>query len=107
MKRIGIVLKVRKDRIEEYKKAHENVWPEMKEALNRNGWHNYSLFMREDGTLFGYFETPVDFETALKGMEAEAINEKWQMAMSPYFEALNGKRADESMLVLEEVFHVE
>ena len=107
MKRIGIVLKVRKDKIEEYKKAHENVWPEMKEALSRTGWHNYSLFMREDGTLFGYFETPVDFATALKGMEAEAINEKWQAAMAPFFEALEGKRADESMLVLEEVFHID
>ena len=46
MKRIGIVLKVRKDKIEEYKKAHENVWPEMKEALSRTGWHNYSLILK-------------------------------------------------------------
>lgn len=106
MKRVGIVLKVRQDKIEEYKKAHESVWPEMKEALSRNGWHNYSLFLRDDGLLFGYFETPVDFQTALKGMEKEPINEKWQAAMAHFFEALGGKRADESMLVLEEVFHI-
>ena len=107
MKRIGIVLKVRKEKIEEYKKAHENVWPEMKEALSRNGWNNYSLFLREDGLLFGYFEKPVDFSTALKGMEKEAINEKLQATMAPYFEALGGRRADESMLELDEVFHVD
>ncbi len=107
MKRIGIVLKVRKDKIAEYKKAHENVWPEMKDALSRTGWHNYSLFLRDDGLLFGYFETPVDFPTALKGMEKEPINEKWQAAMATYFEALGVKRADESMLVLEEVFHID
>lgn len=107
MKRIGIVLKVRKEKIEEYKKAHEKVWLEMKEALSRTGWHNYSLFLRDDGLLFGYFETPVDFATALKGMEKEPINEKWQAAMAPYFEALGGRRADESMLELEEVFHID
>ena len=107
MKRIGFILKVRQDKIEEYKKAHENVWPEMKEALNRTGWHNYSLFLRDDGLLFGYFETPADFATALKGMEKEPINEKWQAAMAPFFEALDGKRADESMLELEEVFHID
>jgi L-rhamnose mutarotase len=107
MKRIGVLLKVRSDKIEEYKKAHENVWPEMKAALSRAGWHNYSLFMRDDGLLFGYFETPVDFATALKGMEKEPINEKWQAAMAPFFEALAGKRADEAMLELEEVFHVD
>ena len=107
MKRVGFLLKVRPEKIAEYKEAHQNVWPEMKEALNRTGWHNYSLYMREDGLLFGYFETPQDFQTALDGMEKEAINEKWQAAMAPFFEALEGKRADESMLELEEVFHLD
>ena len=107
MKRVGFILKVREDRLEEYKKAHEEVWPEMKEALSRTGWKNYSLFLRDDGLLFGYFETPLDFKTALKGMEQEPINEKWQAAMAPFFEALEGRRADESMLELEEVFHLD
>ena len=107
MKRIGFLLKVKPDKIEEYKEAHRAVWPEMKAALSRTGWHNYSLFMREDGLLFGYFETPQDFQTALDGMEKEEINATWQAAMAPYFEALNGKRADESMLELEEVFHLD
>jgi len=107
MKRVGILLKVKKDKIDEYREEHKHVWPEMKAALSRQGWHNYSLFLTEDGHLFGYFETPADFETALKGMETEPINEKWQAAMADYFEALGGKRADESMVVLEEVFHID
>ena len=107
MKRIGVLLKVKQEKINEYREAHKNVWPEMKEALQRHGWHNYTLFLNTDGMLFGYFETPVDFQTALKGMESEPINEKWQKAMQPYFEALNGKRADESMFELEEVFHID
>jgi L-rhamnose mutarotase len=107
MKRIGFILKVKEGKIDEYKKAHEAVWPEMKQALSRTGWHNYSLFIRDDGLLFGYFETPDDFETALAGMEDEPINETWQAAMSDYFESLGGKRADESMIELEEVFHLD
>lgn len=107
MKRIGFILRVKKEKISEYKKAHEKVWPEMKDALKRTGWHNYSLFIREDGLLFGYFETPIDFDMALKSMEKEPINEKWQTAMADLFEALGGKRADESMLELEEVFHLD
>ena len=107
MKRIGILLKVKQDKITEYREAHKNVWPEMKEALQRQGWHNYTLFLNKEGTLFGYFETPVDFQTALEGMKTEPINEKWQNAMDPFFEALNGKMADESMFELEEVFHLD
>ncbi len=106
MNRVGFLLKVKEGMIEEYKKHHESVWPEMLEALSRTGWHNYSLFMREDGLLFGYFETPDTFQAALDGMAKEEINAKWQEFMAPYFENLGGKQADESMVQLEEVFHL-
>jgi len=47
VKRIAFLLKVRDDKLEEYKKHHKAVWPEMLDALRRTGWRNYSLFMRE------------------------------------------------------------
>ncbi len=106
MTRVGFLLKVKQDKIEEYKQHHVAVWPEMKAALARTGWHNYSLFMRPDGLLFGYFETPDTFETALAGMSREAINNKWQDLMAPYFEGTGG-HADEMMVELEEVFHLD
>ncbi len=107
MKRVGFLLKVKSDMIDEYKKHHEAVWPEMLEALRRTGWHNYSLFMREDGLLFGYFEAAESFQASLQGMSQEAINEKWQEFMAPYFEGIGGAHADESMVELEEVFHLD
>ena len=105
MKRIGFLLKVKQEKIEEYKKIHANVWPDMLEALRRCGWHNYSLFMRDDGTLFGYFETPHDLQTAIEAMNNEEINTKWQEMMAPFFESPNGARADEILIELEEVFY--
>jgi len=86
MKRVGFLLKVKEEMIEEYEKHHEAVWPEMLDALRRSGWHNYSLFMREDGLLFGYFEAVDSFQASLDGMAAETINAKWQEFMAPYFE---------------------
>jgi L-rhamnose mutarotase len=107
MKRVGFLLKVRQDKIEEYKKHHAAVWPEMLDALSRTGWHNYSLFMRDDGLLFGYFETPDSFQAAQAGMSQEEINAQWQELMSPYFENLLGQNPDESMVELDEVFHLD
>ena len=107
MKRVGFLLKVKEDKLEEYKQHHEVVWPEMLDALQRTGWHNYSLFLREDGLLFGYFETPDSFQAALQGMAGEEINAKWQDFMAPYFEGLGGAHADENMIELEEVFHLD
>jgi len=107
MKRVAFVLKVRKDKLEEYKAHHRAVWPEMLEALRRTGWRNYSLFIRQDGLLFGYFETPADFQTALAGMASEPVNAKWQEFVAPYFESVEGERPDEMMLPLEEVFHLD
>jgi L-rhamnose mutarotase len=107
MNRIGFVLKVKPDKIEEYKEHHENVWPEMREALRRQGWHNYSLFIRGDGLLFGYFETPDSFDAALAGMEEEPINTRWQDFMAPFFESHDETHADKMMVELEEIFHLD
>ena len=107
MKRVGFLLKVKPEKIQEYKERHQAVWPEMLDALRRTGWHNYSLFMREDGLLFGYFETPESLQAAQAGMSKEEINAKWQEFMSPYFENLGGQHPDESMVELEEVFHLD
>jgi L-rhamnose mutarotase len=106
MNRVGFVLKIKAELIEEYKRHHEAVWPEMLDALRRNGWHNYSLFLRRDGTLFGYFETPVTFQDALASMSAESVNDRWQALMAPYFEGLD-LHADQMMEELEEVFHLD
>lgn len=107
MKRVGFILKVKQDKIDEYKQHHKNVWPEMLDALRRTGWHNYSLFMSEDGLLFGYFEAEESFQASLEGMSKEEVNARWQEFMAPYFENLGGAHADESMIELEEVFHLD
>ena len=127
MKRVGFMLKVRPDKVQEYREQHKAVWPEMQAALRRNGWHRYSIFMNDDGLLFGYFETPDCFAAALEGMSREEVNRRWQEMVAPYFEVLKvaGSKtasrsgtprssggaavayADESMLQLEEVFHLD
>jgi len=106
MERVGFILKVRADRLEEYKEIHRKVWPEMLQALREAGWHNYSLFMREDGLLFGYVETP-NFEEARRKMAETEVNARWQTMMAPFFEGIGGKHADEGLLRLEEVFHLD
>src|SRR5919109_5156351 len=63
MQRVAFMLKVKPNMIEEYKRRHAAVWPEMLQALRETGWHNYSLFLRDDGLLVGYFETE-DLEAA-------------------------------------------
>jgi L-rhamnose mutarotase len=105
MERVCFVLHVRPDRLEEYRARHERVWPEMQEALTRAGWHNYSLFLRPDGLLIGYLETP-DFSRALALMAETGVNDRWQAEMRPFFAALEG-RPDEGMARIDEIFHLE
>ena len=90
----------------EYRERHAAVWPEMLDALSATGWHNYSLFLAPTGMLIGYLETD-DFEAALRGMEATDVNARWQAEMGEFFEDLAGRRPDEGLLVLDEVFHLE
>jgi L-rhamnose mutarotase len=106
MQRVCFLLKVRKERLEEYKERHKDVWAEMRAALTETGWYNYSLFLRDDGLLVGYLETP-DFAKALEGMAAKEINATWQASMGSFFEDLEGRRPDEGMFPLEEIFHLD
>jgi L-rhamnose mutarotase len=107
MKRIGFQLKIKQEMLDDYIKHHENVWPEMLDALRAAGWHNYSLFVREDGLLFGYVETPEGLDAAQAKMAVTEVNTRWQEFMAPYFESANNERADEMFVELREVFHLD
>jgi L-rhamnose mutarotase len=106
MQRVCFQLQVKPERLQEYAARHAAVWPEMLEALAANGWHNYSLFLRDDGLLIGYFETP-SLEDAVAGMEATEVNQRWQDEMAEFFSDLGTSRPDTGFLQLREVFHLE
>jgi L-rhamnose mutarotase len=110
VERVCFQLQVRPDRIEEYVERHRAVWPDMLAALASTGWTNYSLFLREDGLLIGYLETP-SLEAAQAGMEATEVNARWQAEMADFFVDLgpegSGARPDTGFLRLTEVFHLE
>ena len=106
MRRVCFQLQVRPDRSEEYTERHAAVWPDMLRALKRSGWHNYSLFLREDGLLIGYVEVE-SLEEAQAAMEAEEVNARWQAEMGEFFVDLEGARPDTGFLELKEVFHLE
>ena len=106
MERVCFLLKVRPDRLGEYRERHRAVWPDMLAALRATGWHNYSLFLRDDGLLVGYLETE-DFQAALEGMARTDVNARWQAEMAPFFDDLGGRRPDQGMPTLAEVFHLD
>ncbi|WP_336854761.1 L-rhamnose mutarotase [Sinomonas albida] len=93
------------DRIEEYKRRHAAVWPEMLEALEAAGWRNYSLFLRPDGLLIGYVETD-SLDAATARMAAYEVNARWQAEMACLFDGIDSP-PDESFITLEEVFNLE
>ncbi len=103
MERVCFTLRVRKERMEEYRARHKEVWPAMLGALREAGWENYSLFLRPDGLLVGYFETR-DFERAMS-VNATEVNDRWQREMAPFFlfDEADG-RPDRSLQRLEQVF---
>ena len=75
------VLEVRPGYEEEYKKRHDEVWPEMLETLQAAGIRNYNIF-RHGLTLFGYFETD-DLEATKAALAASDVNRRWAEYMAP------------------------
>lgn len=104
MDRICFTLQVDPSRLDEYRERHAAVWPEMLEALRDAGWHDYWLFLRDDGLLVGTLVTE-DFAAAQAAMASTEVNVRWQEEMAPFF--IGGHRPDEHMRPLETVFHLE
>ncbi len=104
--RACFLLKVRPEKIEEYKARHAQVWPEMLAALHQTGWRNYSLFLRPDGLVVGYCEAD-DFDKCRAAMKNNPVNQRWQREMVPLFDSPNGDSADDAMFPLKEVFHLD
>jgi L-rhamnose mutarotase len=105
MARYCFLLRVRPERMDEYRRRHANVWPEMLAALAETGWRNYSLFLHDDGLLVGYVEAD-DLAASLAAMAATEVNARWQAEMAPFFAGLEGA-PDAGLVLLEEVFHLE
>jgi L-rhamnose mutarotase len=106
LRRVCFTLQVRPERLAEYRQRHAAVWPEMLAALRDAGWHDYSLFLREDGLLVGYFLTQ-DLQACLAAMEQAEVNRRWQAEMAPFFADVPGGRPDRGFEVLQEVFNLE
>jgi L-rhamnose mutarotase len=81
MSRYAWVLEVRPGHEEEYKKRHEQIWPEVVNETRKAGIRNYSIF-RHGLTLFGYFETD-DLETSIRMLTEGEANKRWDEYMTP------------------------
>ena len=53
MKRYGSVIRVRPEKLEEYKRLHAEVWPGVRKMIAECGLRNYSIYYK-DGYLFSY-----------------------------------------------------
>ena len=98
MERVCWTMRVRPEKLDEYKARHREVWPEMLAALRETGWGNYSLFLTDDGLLIGYLETE-DFAAAQAAMEERDVNTRWQAEMGEFLVP--------PLTRIEEVFHLD
>lgn len=82
MERVAFLLGTAPDTAAEYKRRHDEIWPEMVEALTRAGARNYSIFFDTDETrLFAYLEAEPDLATFAQRINADPVNARWQEHM--------------------------
>ncbi|MCW6508737.1 L-rhamnose mutarotase [Lichenifustis flavocetrariae] len=108
MKRMGMMLRIRAGRIDEYKKAHREVWPSVLAQIERSNIHNYSIFLREpENILFAYFEYHgTDYPADMRRMAADPETRRWWDWMEPLQEPLDTRADGEWWATMEEVFYL-
>ena len=105
MKRYGAVIKVRSEKLAEYRKLHAAVWPEVLDMIAQCNIRNYSIY-HKDGYLFSYFEYHGDdFAADMARMAADPTTQKWWQVCKPCQEPLETRAEGEWWADMEEVFH--
>jgi L-rhamnose mutarotase len=103
--RIAFRLRVKPERLDEYKRLHREVWPELLRDLRAAGARNYSIFA-DGAELFGYLECDdrAAFNRAMAGSDA---NRRWQEYMAGYLATPVEPDATEPLRLMDEVFRME
>ncbi|MHB8995557.1 MAG: L-rhamnose mutarotase [Armatimonadota bacterium] len=107
MKRYGSIIRVRPEKLEEYKALHADAWPGVLQMIHECNIRNYSIFYH-DGLLFSYFEyVGDDFEADMAKMEADETTQRWWAVCKPCHEPLPTRAEGEWWADMEEVFHAD
>ncbi len=107
MERHGNVIKVKPEALEEYKRIHAEVWPEVLATIHACNIRNYSIYLK-DGYLFSYFEyTGSDFQADMRKMAADPKTQEWWKLTDPMQEPLPTRKEDEWWATMDEVFHID
>jgi L-rhamnose mutarotase len=89
---------------DEYRRRHDEIWPELKALLKQAGVSNYSIHLdSETNTLFGYLERPSNHR--MDDLPNDPIMKRWWAHMGD----IMATNADGSPIAkpLEEMFYLE
>lgn len=107
MQRYGSVIKLRPEKLEDYKELHAHAWPEVLAMIRACHIRNYSIYFK-DGYLFSYFEYHGDDFTAdMQKMADDPTTQAWWQLTDPCQEPLDTRQPGEWWASMEEFFHVD
>ncbi|MEP7457215.1 L-rhamnose mutarotase [Phyllobacterium sp. SB3] len=109
MQRMGMVIGLKAEKTEEYKRLHGAVWPEILKLISSCNIRNYSIYLREpENLLFGTWEYHGDdFEKDMARMAADVDNQKWWAVCMPCQQPLSTRKEGEWWAMMDEVFHLD
>ena len=109
MKRIGVTIGLRKEALDEYKRIHVKLWPEIERAIKEAGIRNYSIF-HFHGELFAYWEyvgPPAEYDTRIQALAKAPRMREWWDLMEPMQVPHPARAPGEWWARMDEVFHVD
>lgn len=105
VQRFGSVIKVKTEKLMQYKNLHAAVWPGVLETISKCHIKNYSIYFK-DGFLFSYFEyTGADYKADMEKMAADPLTQQWWEACKPCQDPLTTRGEGEWWASMEEIFH--
>lgn len=108
-RRMGMVIGLKPEFLDEYKRLHADVWPAVLQRLSASNITNYSIYLKQpENLMFSYWEyTGDDFEADNAAIAEDPVTQEWWALCGPMQQPLTNRKEGEWWANMEEVFHLD
>lgn len=85
--RIAYTMKLKPNAADEYKRRHDEIWPEVTALLHEHGFHDFSIFIEEEtSTLFAVYRASSEATASNANLRHTEVMQRWWKYMAELVE---------------------
>lgn len=84
--KVAFTMKLKPNVVDEYKRRHDEIWPELVQLLHQNGIHDYSIFLDEKTSILFAVQRVSTTKSSNEDLRTNELMKRWWNFMADLME---------------------